>query len=198
MDKKYCFLLVAIFISINVLQVSGIIDTLGDKVAKAKKGVDKACLDLLTAPNITYMQRCEFFKCFEERFQCGNKYWIINWGYKYCRRYADQTFIDKFTEDGKKLLEHVNKCLPKNFEKFYKSKRSLRCKKLSQDAFLAQGKCYQEAQELFCKAFPENKELFIKVLDQSDFINLDSISMIRKTAEKCNPKIDFFSLMSGF
>jgi hypothetical protein len=178
------------------LTVHGFVDNLPDKTARCKKNYENRCLDLLTSTNITNMERCEFFKCFEERFACGKQYWIMNWGYKYCRRYADNKFFARFSEEGKKLLEHVNKCLPNHFEKLYKSKRPLRCKKLSKDAFEAQGKCYQDVQSLFCKAFPENKDLFIEVLDHNDFINLDSISMIRKTAEKCVPAIDFLSMMS--
>ena len=179
------FFVAAILGLVFVLQtVYGFVDTLPEKTAKIKKNVDQSCLDLLHSANVTQLNRCEFFKCFEDRFPCGKQYWIMNWGYKYCRRYANSEFTAKFNEDGKKLLEHVNKCLPKHFEKFYKSKRSLRCKKLSQDAFEAQGRCYQEVQSLFCKAFPENKELFIQVLDNHDFVNLDSISMIRKTADR--------------
>jgi hypothetical protein len=185
------------FLALNILYVSAFLDNLADKTVKARKEIDDKCLGLLSAKNITQVERCEFFKCFEDRYPCGTRYWIMNWGYKYCRRYADQTFVNKFTPEGKKLLEHVNKCLPSHFEKMYKSKRPLRCKKLSQDAFNAQGKCYQSVQSLFCKAFPANKDLFIQVLDQSDFINMDSITMIKKTADKCNPKIDFSSLLTA-
>ena len=172
------------------------IESLPDKTAKMKKNTpDKLCLELLTASNITNLERCEFFKCFEDRFACGKQYWIMNWGYKYCRRYANPDFIARFTDLGKQLLEHVNKCLPKHLERFYKVKKPMKCNKLSQDAFEAQGKCYQDQQSLFCKAFPENKDLFIEVLDHRDFINMNSVSMIRKTAEKCVPKIDLISLI---
>lgn len=189
---KQSVLLLVVMISM----ASGFLETLPEKTSRPRKDVDKNCMKLLSpSAEVTPMERCEFFKCFEERFPCGKQYWIMNWGYKYCRRYADQTFIDRFTPLGKKLLDHVNKCLPKHIEKFYKSKRPLKCKKLNVDAFEVQGKCYQEVQDLFCQAFPENKELFIEVLDHSDFINMDSISMIRRTAEKCNPPIDFLSMM---
>jgi hypothetical protein len=175
--------------------VDAMLDHLTEKSVNAKKPIDKKCLDLLSSTNITKIERCEFFKCFEERFPCGNKYWIMNWGYKYCRRYADPEFVAKFTESGKVLLEHVNKCLPKHLERFYKAKKLLRCKKLNQDAFDVQGKCYQDAQKLFCKAFPDNKDLFMKVLDPADVMNMDSVNMIRKTADKCQPKIDLMSLI---
>ena len=168
-----------------------------DKTVTAKKPINDTCVEVLRGKNMTLMQRCEFFKCFEDRFPCGNKYWIMNWGYKYCRRYADPEFTSKFTDRGKQLLDHINKCLPKQLEKFYKSKKSINCKRLYSQAFDAQHRCYAEKQKDFCVAFPDNKELFIKVLDQSDFLNFDSISMIRKSVEKCEPKINLSDLLSS-
>jgi len=193
MNKKTSSVLVVLIVSI--VTVNAIFDNLPDKRVKARKPVDESCLAILHNRNATLMERCEFFKCFEDRYPCGSNYWVINWGYKYCRRYADQTFIDKFTDVGKELLAFINECLPNHFEKFYKSKRQLRCKKLYRDAFEAQGDCYAQVQEKFCKAFPENKKLFIEVLDPADFMNIDSITMIRKTAENCEPKLDLLSIM---
>lgn len=187
----------SVFLIASLSMVNCMMNTLTEKtvIAKTTKN-DKKCLDLLKNNSTTPIQRCEFFKCFEEKFPCGSEYWIINWGYKYCRRYADAEFIAKFTPTGKKLLDHVNKCLPKHFEKTYKKKR-IRCKSLNTEAFDSQGKCYEEVQKDFCKAFPENKDLFIKVLDHGDFLNFESIGMIKKVADKCTPKIDFMSFMSG-
>jgi hypothetical protein len=197
MEKVSLFLFLAMCVFLQH-SAHGFIDNLPEKTVKPKTlKHEQRHVDLLFNTNITHSERCEFFKGFEDRFPCGKQYWIMNWGYKYCRRYADPKFVARFTAHGRKLLEHVNRCLPKHFEKMYKSKRPLRCKKLSQEAFEAQGKCYQEEQALFCTAFPQNKELFIEVLDHNDFANLDSISMIRKTAEKCEPKIDFLKMMSG-
>ncbi|RNA03447.1 stanniocalcin family [Brachionus plicatilis] len=159
--------------------------------------IDQNCLELLRSSNITNMERCEFYKCFEKRFPCGKEYWIINWGYKYCRRYADENFANNFTTVGQKLLNHVNECLPRYFEKAYKSSRPIQCKKLSNQAFRAQTNCYKDIQKDFCIAFEENKILFVKVMDNSDLMNFESIAMIRKATEKCSTKLNFFSLFSG-
>jgi hypothetical protein len=51
-----------------------------EKTVKPKVNVDQRCLDLLASKNKTQIEKCEFFKCFEERFPCGNKYWVMNWG----------------------------------------------------------------------------------------------------------------------
>ncbi len=193
MESKLVLNAMLFFFILNVASAQFLMD----KTVTAKHGINNTCLEVLKGKNMTLMQRCEFFKCFEDRFPCGNKYWIMNWGYKYCRRYADPEFTSKFTDRGKKLLDHVNKCLPRQLEKFYKTKKSINCKRLYTQAFDAQHKCYAEKQKDFCVAFPDNKELFIKVLDQSDFLNFDSISMIRKSVEKCEPKINLSDLLNS-
>ncbi len=175
-----------------------------EKVINPMKPIDLECLDLIKGNNndslnisSSRFEKCNVFKCFEERFPCGKTYWIMNWGFKYCVRYSNSEFIKKFTQKGKLLLDHLTECLPKFLEKYYKSTRALNCDRLSTLAFKAQGKCYMEKLELFCVAFPENKDLFIKVLDQNDFLNFDSISMISKVADKCNPKLDLASFIFG-
>ena len=159
-----------------------------------KKEINQTCIDLLHNANATLMQRCDFFKCFEERFPCGKDYWIMNWGYKYCRRYADPKFIANFTKTGQELLDAVNKCLPKKFERFYR-KTACRCRRLFNEAFDEQAKCYIEVKEKFCKGFSENKILFVKVLDYADLMTQDAMSMIKKATAKCNPKIDLLSIV---
>jgi hypothetical protein len=180
---------------LSLALVNGMMNSLKEKTVFAKRPIDQQCIKDLLNTNKTLMERCEFFKCFEERFPCGEDYWILNWGYKYCRRYADPEFTDKFTANGRAILQHINKCLPNSLKKFYMAKRSIKCKKLNQEAFEAQGKCYSQVQKEFCVGFPENKDHFMNVLDQKDFINMESIKMIRDTADKCEPKIDLYSLM---
>jgi hypothetical protein len=164
-----------------------------DKVVRPKAKIDSKCLDLLMNTNKTQLERCEFFKCFEERFPCGNKYWVINWGYKYCRRYANKQFTDKFTQEGKQMLSHLNKCLPSKLEKLYKSKRPVRCQNLNDNMFDVQAKCYEEILPTFCKAFPANKNLLMNIMDQSDMMNMNSFGMIKKLGDKCSPKLDLYN-----
>jgi hypothetical protein len=145
---------------------------------------------------MTAVDRCEFFKCFEERIPCGNNYWIMNWGYKYCIRYADPNFVQKFTKSGKKFLKYLNKCLPHALKKLYKSeKKQISCSSISKQAFKAQSQCYQNVESNFCKAFTENKSLFIKVLDKADMFNMDSLAVIKSATNECKPKINLVSLM---
>ena len=165
------------------------------KVVKPQTPVNQTCLSMIEKGNTnTMLDTCEFFKCFEARFPCGDEYWISNWGYKYCRRYADPAFYARFNDNGKKLLKHVNRCLPLTLAKHY-SRKSHNCKRLQTEAFKAQGECYSKVQKLFCVAFPQNQNLFTEVLDQSDFFNMESISMIRKVGDKCTPKLDLTKMI---
>jgi hypothetical protein len=169
--------------------------SLPEKSVKATSAkLNQKCLLILRDTNATLTSRCEFFKCFEERFPCGPKYWILNWGYKYCLRYADSKFIAKFTPKGKKMLESINKCLPPQFEKFY-NQTNIRCKRLWHDAFKAQTACYTSIQETFCHAFEENKLHFVKALDYNDLMSSDSTQMIKKATQNCTPKIDLYSIV---
>lgn len=180
-----------------MLTVAGFMDDLPEKTVAAKKAVDPDCLKALHNATLN-VSRCDFFKCFEERFPCGNRYWMINWGFKYCRRYAESDFNKNFTQTGQQLLKFVNfDCLPKTLEKFYKTKRSIKCRKLHHDIFEAQTKCYIESKSLFCKGFPENRLLFAKAMDKQDMLNYDSMMMVKKAADKCTPKLDLMSMISN-
>lgn len=182
-----------VFILLGVTQAA-LSNSLAERKLAPRKEINQTCLNLLHNVNATLMERCEFFKCFEDRFPCGKDYWIMNWGYKYCRRYADPKFIANFTQTGKELLDSVNRCLPKKFEKFYR-KTQCRCRRLFNEAFDEQSKCYIEIKEKFCKGFSENKILFVKVLDYADLMTPDAISMIKKAASGCKPKIDLLSIL---
>ncbi len=71
----------------------------------------------------------------------------------------------------------------------------MRCKRFYEQAFDAQGKCYAEMGDRFCKVFPENKNQFMKTMERDDYMNTYFISMVKNTLGKCKPPIDLFSLM---
>lgn len=122
----------------------------------------------------------------------------MNWGYKYCQKYTNPEFVEKFNKNGKKFLKFTNKCLPNSLAKLYKtSSKEVSCPKLSKIAFMAQSKCYQDPDSGFCPAFSENGKLFVQVLDPKDLFNMDSISVIQNSAEKCNPKLSMMSILLG-
>ena len=105
-----------IFILICVIKANA---QFSDKIISSNSSIDSQCIDLIKGvrKNITRLESCDVYKCFEERFPCGNKYWIMNWGYKYCIRYGDQDYINKFTEKGSLILNTKNSKLNAKFKR---------------------------------------------------------------------------------
>jgi hypothetical protein len=122
----------------------------------------------------------------------------MEWGYKYCVRYADPHIAKKFTEVGRKFLKFLNQCLPKELEYLYNTDAlRLSCNNLDKKAFRAQGKCYQHPESDFCKAFVENKKMFLKSMDQNDIFNKNLYSLIKTATKDCKPKINLISMVVG-
>jgi hypothetical protein len=164
-----------------------------EKTVRATKNFDEKCLELSKSSDPAL--RCEFFRCFEERFPCGPQYWIQRWGTKYCSKYTDKNTFSSFSIDAQRFLNSTNECLAKSLETTYRTDKPLRCKKFYITAFKSQGKCYSQNIDLFCDIFPKNKVQFSKVTDIKDYMDQYFISMIKSTLGKCNPKMDLFSLM---
>jgi hypothetical protein len=146
------------------------------------------------------LDRCEFFKCIDDSNPCGEGEWMLKWGYKYCKRFHEPSFNNKFNQNGKYFLTHINSCLPEELITIYNDRiieknEKVTCDELTRQGFDAQGRCYQKAQRLFCQAFKENKSLFIKVLDFKDFFDVDALSLMKETTDKCEPKITLWSII---
>ncbi len=138
---------------------------------------------------------CGFFKCFEKRFPCGKDYWIMKWGVKYCNKYANPTSYNSFTPEGQSMLNFTNTCHRKFFEKQYRSEKPMRCKRFFDQAINAQGKCYANLGDTFCKVFPQNKNQFMGTMDRDDYMNTNFITMVTDRLSSCNPPISLFTLM---
>jgi hypothetical protein len=166
-----------------------------EKTVKAVHAFNKTCLDIAKSPKTA--SKCEFFRCFEDRFPCGTQYWNLRWGMRYCKKYSDPEVLSTFTPLGRKLLNQTNTCVGLQLEKTYQKDKSLKCRSFYNNAFKIQSKCYAEDPELFCKSFPENRIQFSKVTDVKDYMDSNFLSMIKGALSKCDPPIDLFSLMSS-
>lgn len=184
------FLIVMI---LNFVALSNTFD-LSEKVVRPKTTINGTCLNLIHS-NVTTAERCEFFKCFEERFPCGENYYISNWAYKYCKKYTNEKFLNRITQSGKNMVDYLNKCLPNKLELLYKSKRALKCRYFYQIGFNFQYNCYKEIQDVFCMGFNENKFEFLKEFDKNDLTNSHMAIIMLKLTERCNPPIDLYSII---
>jgi hypothetical protein len=119
----------------------------------------------------------------------------MNWGAKYCQKYMVPQFNDALDSDGKVLVNRLNACLRKNLNKYYMGSKSIRCKRLYDEAFEIQAKCYEENIDNFCKGFSQNISLFMQSIEITDFMNFHLVKMIRNLATKCDPPIDLMSFV---
>ena len=163
-----------------------------DKLIIEMKKLDQNCLDLLA--NTTHEpSRCEFYKCFEERFPCGAGGYIMAIGHKYCTKYHPH--LSEFTQSGVDLINHMVECLPRCLaEKVYSKRRSIRCRSMRKEAYSLQEKCYMEKIELFCTGMRENRKAFGRSMDITDVLNGEAIGMMKRLSEKCGEKGDILSL----
>lgn len=122
----------------------------------------------------------------------------MEWGHKYCLRYANPHVSKKFTENGRKFLKFLNRCLPNELEELYNTDAlRVSCNRLDKWAFKAQGRCYQDPESGFCKAFVENQKIFMKTMDQSDIFNKNIFSIVKGATKNCKPKINLISMVIG-
>ena len=164
-----------------------------EKTVKATSPSNKTCIEIGRLTNIS---RCESFKCFEDRFPCGNQYFNIRWGMRYCSKYSNTNFMGSFKPDARKFFNLTNQCLAKWLENSYEKETAIKCKTFHQNAFKEQTKCYEEHQDLFCKILPENAEQFKKLIDIKDFNDQSFATMMKYTCSKCKPSIDLIKIMS--
>jgi hypothetical protein len=150
-----------------------------------KSGKNKNCTAYLN--NSDKLQKCKFFSCFDENYPCGNKSFVMTWGYKYCVRFVNIT--SKLTPTGQRFFENTNNCLTKDFVKTYNENSFSDCKKMQSSAIALQRKCYLENQDDFCNGMRENRETISSLIDTND-LNLDLVSLFSQIANKCNPKLD--------
>lgn len=166
---------------------------INEKTVRPSAPVNKTCIQILRR-NSSLAEKCEFFKCFEKRFPCGLNYYAMNWAHKYCLKHSDSEFYNKLTQTGQFVADQLNICLPQSFEKIYKQRRSLNCKKFYEHAFKLQTQCYKDIQQKFCEGFAENKNTFLRVIDQNDLMNSLLLNMMQTVVEPCEPKIDLMSI----
>lgn len=107
---------------------------------------------------------CEFYKCEEEKRNCGAKGYPLNFGYRFCKKFLDGN-NSSFTGRGQKWLYEVRECLQKKMQEISYGST---CDEVANDAFEAHIPCYYETG--FCylsmadkvKVFYRLKASFVK------------------------------------
>jgi hypothetical protein len=165
------------------------------RVVQPRGPFNQTCLNYIRnyTPEGNYTEKCNFMKCFEERFPCGPNYWIISWGYKYCLKYADEEFRSKITSKGIEMFNGMDACLLKRLEPYYVSNEALNCQNLYTMGFKIQTQCYMNMGETFCEGFRENGYAMMRTTDILDIFK--GYSIMRKATSICKPAISFTNLI---
>lgn len=102
LDKLHCNIGVLHFCSVNICEEESLQPS-------------SSCLDALS---LNKCGQCSYYECLEEKAQCGDSGYILDFVGKYCNRFTQVTY-PKLSEFGKVWLEGVRECLIYNMESKY-------------------------------------------------------------------------------
>ena len=74
--------------------------------------------DCIDAIDLNQCGQCQYYSCLEEKAQCGEEGYLLNFVGKYCERFTQVTY-PRLSEFGKVWLEGVRECLIYNMEEEY-------------------------------------------------------------------------------
>jgi len=101
LDKLHCKIGVLHFCEVSICE---------EEVEEASE-----CIDLLENNSCG---QCQYYSCLEEKAQCGEEGYLLNFVGKYCERFTQITY-PRLTEFGKVWLEGVRECLIYNMDNDY-------------------------------------------------------------------------------
>jgi len=178
--------IVALMLVVCVAQASAWFFTSNDKVVNPTDAVNATCEALAAQGD------CEFFKCFERRFQCGQDYYMKKFAQKYCRKF--NMAMNTFDPAGRQFLVNSRSCVMTRLLLYYRQDR-MNCDTLQDDAVQMTTPCYLENN--FCDIIDNNAQSFISVFEFGDASSL--ISELARIAGSCggNALSGFWNTMSG-
>lgn len=129
---------------------------------------------------------CEFYKEFSDAKGCEETDYLMGYGYKYCRRFAETE--KEFTAEGKKWINCVRRKLTNFLVPFYKQiyeEESDTCAEIKDKAFGSHSDIYIECG--FCNICIDNKAALWDTYYLMDFLKSPVLSFeqILDTADQC-------------
>lgn len=128
---------------------------------------------------------CDFYSCFDQRTNCGEQGYALNYGHKYCTRFSQ--YKDQFTSDGQNMIDCVRKCLTNALLAPYRSNNQAGLPQVCQDiqntAFNSHVKCYYDCN--FCDVWSHNKLALNTVYQYKDFFSRQALKQVKDVAVKC-------------
>ena len=105
-------------------------------ICEEEKVEGSSCIDALQK---TDCGQCSYYECLEEKAQCGEDGYLMNFVGKYCNRFTQVTY-PRLSVFGKVWLEGVRECLISNMENGYYNGES--CKEIEERGIEDHIKCY--------------------------------------------------------
>jgi len=127
-------------------------------IRQAAAGFDQSCLDAVATEG-----SCAFFDCFEQRFPCGEDFYVEKFGKKYCQRFAQAT--NNFNAIGQEFLVNSQRCIMGRIAEHY-GNASVNCDRLDDLAIASTYPCYHD--NGFCNVIDDNTAAFLDIFDFSD------------------------------
>ncbi|ESO88441.1 hypothetical protein LOTGIDRAFT_234508 [Lottia gigantea] len=141
-----------------------------DRVVQADGEVDSTCQGSGAEGS------CEFYNCFERRFPCRARGYMLRFGYHYCQRFEDvDNYRHEFNPQAQNFLTASQQCMTKKLSEQFYSENQVNCHDLEHAAFRIMGDCYLE--KGFCDIFWDNREAFAKVFDSGDLFDSSSLKI---------------------
>ncbi|KAK6173052.1 hypothetical protein SNE40_016586 [Patella caerulea] len=122
---------------------------------------------------------CEFYNCFERRFPCRLRGYMLRYGSHYCRRFEDvDSYRHRFTPEGQEFLTASQQCMTRKLSERFYGAEEVNCHDLSHEAFNIMGDCYLD--NGFCDIFWANKGAFSKVFEAMDLFDTAAFKIWRE------------------
>lgn len=100
-------------------------------------------LSLEKSPCEDAVGSCDYYKCREEVHNCGKRKYFIKLGYKYCKKYLDQTYY-KVSTEAQEFLDRNAVCLQSYLEDM-EGGYDMSCSELKKEAIDSHAYCYYKS-----------------------------------------------------
>ncbi|WKX88762.1 hypothetical protein Q1695_008410 [Nippostrongylus brasiliensis] len=135
---------------------------------------------------------CKIYQQLEEKAQCGEDGYLLQYGLKNCRSFTSKEVTSRFSTEGQEFLDCTNSCLTTHLQELFENGQPT-CDDIYDSAMDSVAPCYIQCG--FCKICKTEKMALARGHDFLDFVSVKSISTAAKVVWECGPMkcmISFF------
>lgn len=121
---------------------------------------------------------CDYYSCLEEKNQCGNQGYYLNFGKYYCEKYSSQA--NYYSESGQTFLQNIRRCLQEKLEEVNQLPSCIDIKNM---AIRTHKQCYTENN--YC-ALPAGDKFRVKLTAVLEIFDADFVKFAKFLQGHCN------------